>query len=91
MTGRSPQDTAAFKANLLEMAVIIPALAAGLVAAIATARVTAGSAPVMQLVWIAAAALPAHYGTRTVLHLIVRDAQRRLHVAAGCVDCISHR
>lgn len=87
---RGVQDVAARKANLLEAAVIIPSLAAGLVAAIVTARMTADQSPLAQLVRMAAVTFPAHYAVRGLLRLMVRDTQHRLHAAAGCVDCTSH-
>ena len=90
MTGRSPQDAAAFKANLLEVAVIAPALVVALVAAIVTARMTASEGPLLQLAWMAGVTVPAYYATRGGLWLIVRNTQRRLHIEAGCVDCSTH-
>lgn len=87
---RTAQDTAALKANVLETAVIVPALVVALIAAIVTARMTVDQGPLLQLAWMAAVTLPAHFATRGFLRLIVRDTQRRLHVAAGCVDCIEH-
>ena len=87
---RTAQDVAALKANALEAAVMVPALAAALVAAIVTARMTAGADPATHFAWIAGVTAAAHYSVRGLLRLIVRDAQKRLHVVAGCVDCTDH-
>lgn len=87
---RTAQGTAALKANLLETAVIASAVIVALTAAIVTARMVVDQGPLLQLVWTAAVTVSAYLATRGLLRLIVRDAQHRLHVAAGCVDCTQH-
>ncbi|MBT2368021.1 hypothetical protein J7E88_22575 [Streptomyces sp. ISL-10] len=84
-----PKRSAVFAANALETVVVLAIVAAAFTGGAVLCRLAHGRPEL----WQVASALIGAYGaatvTRAALDAIAATARYRLHVAAGCVDCLT--